>query len=144
MPRTQSRTAMLIMALAVAGLTGCGGDSGVSPSDLPPQNMQFNSAIPPFSVGAIPIPIDRQGRIFVTLDWNFYINDLDLEFFRGTCTSIQYETVAGCRQEDAIGYDRSLNRPAVLDVPVTPGDHTLMVLHHGPVDDVYAVWITLN
>ena len=144
MPRTQSRTAMLVMALAVAGLTGCGGDSGVSPSDLPPQNMQFTSAIPPFSVGAIPIPIDRQGRIFVTLDWNFYINDLDLEFFRGTCTSIQYETVAGCRQEDAIGYDRSLNRPALLDVLVTPGGHTLMVLHHGPADDVYAVWITLN
>ena len=144
MPRTQNRTSMLVMALAVAGLTGCGGDSGVSPSDLPPQNMQFTSAIPPFSVGAIPIPIDRQGQIFVTLDWNFYINDLDLEFFRGTCTSIQYETVAGCRQEDAIGYDRSLNRPALFDVPVTPGDHTLMVLHHGPADDVYAVWITLN
>ena len=144
MPRTQSRTSMLVMALAVAGLTGCGGDSGVSPSDLPPQNMQFNSAIPPFSVGAIPIPINRQGQIFVTLDWNYYLNDLDMEFFRGTCTSIQYETVAGCRQEDAIGYDRSLNRPALFDIPVTPGDHTLMVLHHGPVDDVYAVWITLN
>lgn len=144
MPRTQSRTSMLVMALAVAGLTGCGGDSGVSPSDLPPQNMQFNSAIPPFSVGAIPIPINRQGQIFVTLDWNIYVNDLDMEFFRGTCTSIQYETVAGCRKEDAIGYDRSLNRPALFDVPVTPGDHTLMVVHHGPTDDVYAVWITLN
>ena len=144
MPPTQSRTSMLVMALAVAGLTGCGGDSGVSPSDLPPQNMQFNSAIPPFSVGAIPIPINRQGQIFVTLDWQFSLNDFDLEFFRGTCTSIQYETVAGCRKEDSIAYDRSLNRPALFDVPVTPGDHTLMVLHHGPVDDVYALWITVN
>ena len=144
MPRTQSRTSMLVMALAVAGFTGCGGDSGVSPSDLPPQNSQQNAAMPAFTLVAIPIPVNRQGQIFVTLDWQYSPNDFDLEFFRGTCTAIQYEQVAGCRQEDAIGYDRSLNRPALFDIPVTPGDHTLIVLHHGPVDDVYALWITLN
>ena len=144
MSRTPSLTSMLVMSLAVAGLTGCNGDTMTNPSDLPPQTLTGSGSLPVFSFAVVPVPIDRQGTISAIVDWNILTNDLDALLLRGTCTGLQFESVAGCRSDDAIGFDRTFSKPAFFEVDVMPGDHTLVVVNRGPFDDVYVYRVNLQ
>ncbi len=83
MPRTQTLTSMLVVAYAVAGLTGCDGDNGVGPSGMP-LVLEGTGAIPAFSIAVVLVPIiDRQGELFALVDWNNFLNDMDSMLLRG-------------------------------------------------------------
>ena len=144
MPRTQTLTSMLVVAYAVAGLTGCDGDNGVGPSSMP-LVLEGTRAIPAFSIAVVLVPIDRQGELFALVDWNNFLNDMDSMLLRGNCTPTQVrDGAAGCRNEDALGFDRSFSRPAFFDARVTPGAHTLVVTNFGRTDDTFFYRLDLN
>ena len=122
MPRMQRLTSMLVVAYAVAGLTGC--DGGIEP-----KGDQMIRAI---SLTAVSFQIDRQGTLSSVVNWNNFFNDIDSGLLQGTCTPTQVQAdEAGCRVEDALGFDNTSRRPSVFDALVTPGRHTLLLYNFG-------------
>ena len=129
MPRMQRLTSMLVVAYAVAGLTGC--DGGTGPSAMP-QVVEGNIILPAISLTAVSFQIDRQGTLSSVVNWNNFFNDIDSGLLQGTCTPTQVQAdEAGCRVEDALGFDNTSRRPSVFDALVTPGRHTLLLYNFG-------------
>ena len=130
MPRTQRLTSMLVVAYAVAGLTGC--DGGTGPSAMP-QVEQGSHFLPATSLTAVFFKIERQGTLTSVVSWNNFFNDIDSGLLRGTCTPDQVQAdVAGCRvEEDTLGFDGTTRNPSRFDAPVTPGVHTLLLYNFG-------------
>ena len=125
MTRIRSLTSMLLVVGAVVGLTGCDGDNGTAPSSMP-QIVEGTVAIEAFGGTVVAFQVNREGTLSSRVDWNNANNDIDSGLVRGTCTEAQILTDAeGCREEDALVIDESLDKPSVFTAPVTPGPYTL-------------------
>ena len=148
MPRAQSLTSMLVVACAVAGFAGCGGDSGTSPDAVPVQVFQGTLGIPASSVAVVAIQVDQPGTLRGVVDWNSVFNDLDIAFVRGTCTAAQIVlgTTPGCPTHAALAQgtavalgfdDDQFRKPSTFATPVTPGAHTLVVWNFAFFDETF-------
>ena len=129
MPRTRRLTSMLLVAYAVAGLTGCDGGSG--PSAMP-QVVEGTLVIRPRSIAAFSFWVEREGTLSSVVSWSYFLNDINTGLLRGSCTSDQVASdEEGCRVADALAFDDTSRRPSVFDALVTPGRHTLLMVNRG-------------
>ncbi len=138
MLRTQSLTSMLVVACALAGTAGCGGDSAIAPDAVPLQAFEGTRNIAASSVVVVLFQIDQSGTVRTAVDWNNFLNDIDTAILQGTCTADQIVqgTTAGCPNHDALVQDNAtalafddnqVRKPSALETPVTAGVHTLVV-----------------
>ena len=139
---------LLDVAYAVAGLTGCGGDKGLSPSAIT-LIREGSEVLPARSTFIVPFSIEREGQLFTRVDWNNRSNELNAAVLRGTCTATQVVLgEAGCSTDPSDGDTRGANfasqRPLLFDWPVMPGDHTLVVINLGVSDDIFFYRLDLN
>ena len=145
MTRIQSLTSMLVVVCAVGGLAGCDGDSGMSPSPMP-RVIEGTIDLEPSTVAVIPVQVTGdEGRFSSHVQWNSPSNDIDSGILEGTCSGDQIEAgAAGCAEEDALGFDGSLDKPSVFTAPVTAGAHTVVLINLGPGADTLTYRFEIN
>ncbi len=144
MTRMQSLVSMLVVVYAVVGLAGCDGDSGMSPSPMP-QVIEGSIDLPPQFFDAFSFQINRDGTFSSNVNWGDVGNDINTALVRGLCTADQVIAEAdGCREEDALDSDDSLDKPSVLTAQVTAGTHTVVMFNLGPGADTLIYRFEIN
>ena len=98
-----------------------------------------------FDITVVPVQINRQGTLSSRVDWTNAANDIDSGLLRGTCSVAQIVAEAtGCREEDGLAFEDSLNKPSEFTAPVTPGDHTLVLFNYGDFPDTVSYRLEVN
>ena len=144
MKHANNLASTLTAAYAIVLLTGCGGDSPMSPSSMP-QVVQGSVAVQGIDLVVVHFQVNRQGTLSSRVDWNDSGNDIDTGLLPGTCSVAQILIeVAGCGEADALAIDDGFDKPSRFTAPVAPGAHTLLVANVGPTPDTASYRLEIN
>ena len=146
--------AVLGLVLAMV-LPACGGGGGSSPTGAsagppPPEVVEdaslafgvITNSQPTLGIGGGVYQFNAGGRVDISVDWTSPSNDVDVYFYRGTCTVLDG---FNDRCEILAKADSTNSKPERLSVAnVAAGTYTMLIYNWGPRSDTVRYRIVLQ